>query len=94
VNVDPAVLLGDNLSVVRERQNTQKGDRMTAKQKRTQSIIDTYRGAPAEFGMLKGLLCLPSETCSGMRSQIDTGMIAERMDAINAESLAALRKES
>ena len=57
---------------------------------RTQSIIDTYRGVPLEFGMLKGLLCLPSETCGSMRSQLDMGLIATRMDEINAEAKASV----
>jgi hypothetical protein len=68
-----------------------------SKTERTQNIIDTYRGLPGEFDLLKGLLCLPSDTCLQMREQIDMMMIETRLLVIALEdakaALAEIRPE-
>lgn len=67
-----------------------KGARKAARIKaRTQCVIDTYRGLPGEFYMLKGLLCLDTVRIDGVdwrsrvNSMLDGLLIAARMDELN-----------
>lgn len=63
--------------------------RISAVQKRTQKILDYFRGMPDEFLLLKGLLIAQHPfnwaESKAIRTAYDGGMIATRMDAINAE---------
>ncbi len=61
---------------------------------RTQAIIETYRGLPGEFYMLKGLLCLDGAIgeYKSVRRIFDTSAIAERMDEINRADVAAAQR--
>lgn len=55
-----------------------------AKEKRTKTVIDGYRGLPGEFMMLKGLLCMSHfDEHPELRDVFDGIMIAQRMDDIN-----------
>lgn len=58
-------------------------------QLRTQQILDYFKGMPDEFLLLKGLLIAqhPFNWADGkaIRTAYDGGMVATRMDAINAE---------
>ena len=75
---------------------------MTTKiQARTKDIIESYRGLPGEFYMLKGLLCLDMAVGNGAEKRegfwagdaarkmvvelFDGDMIAERMDELRRE---------
>ncbi|SDG92017.1 hypothetical protein SAMN05216466_10656 [Paraburkholderia phenazinium] len=63
---------------------------MRARAKRTQTMIDDFRGAPHEFQMLKGVLCMAHQWPEADRTRfyrtIDIVMVAQRMDAINNEA--------
>lgn len=65
--------------------------KQTKAQKRTQALIDYYRGRPGEFYMLKGLLCLDlpfsddDVTARTLAHRlVDSMMIAARMDELEA----------
>ena len=59
---------------------------------RTVQMLKRYRGLRDEFEMLKGVMCAPFGLPPGdyeIADQVfDGGMIAARMDAINAETKA------
>lgn len=63
---------------------------MMTKQERTQSIIDNFRGNDDEFAMLKGVLCadhkFDRESEKAFDELIDSMMIAERMDELQAQA--------
>lgn len=58
--------------------------KQTAKQKRTQAIIEKYRSLPGEFMMLKGLLCMSHIDDKVASNVFDGMMIATRMDEMGA----------
>ncbi len=74
---------------------------MSATQQRTKRIIERYRNLPGEFYMLKGLLCLSGAVGVGLPyaeanseenkvyAMFDLGMIARRMDELNAMEVQA-----
>lgn len=74
---------------------------MTNREQRTKRIIERYRNLPGEFYMLKGLLCLSGAvgvglSCAEANSEekkvdamFDLGMIARRMDELNAMEVRA-----
>ena len=66
--------------------------RHTAAQRRTTALLSSFAGNRDELMMLKGVLCmahgLEGTHANLAASVFDTAMIAARMDAINAETLA------
>lgn len=66
--------------------------------KRTEAIIENFKGNADEFAMLKGILCLtngPSridyKEYEKFSKLIDTQMIAKRMDEINRKVIESIR---
>jgi len=59
-------------------------------ERNTAAVINSFKGLPGEYNMLKGLLCADHPMAYGepmqrrYASAIDTRMIAARMDEINA----------
>jgi hypothetical protein len=60
---------------------------MTAKQKRTATLIEKYKNLPGEYYMLKGLLCMSHTNDRVLSDVLDGIMIAVRMDELNASCI-------
>jgi hypothetical protein len=66
--------------------------------KRTEAILANFKGNADEFAMLKGLLCMEIgpgridyKEYGRVSKFIDTQLIAQRMDEMNREAIAAIR---